>query len=848
MELAFHRNMAREHDNPVGLGNLTQVQEQAREVWRFSAIEDLARDLAYASRRLRLSPAFTLTALLSLALGIGVNTAIFSLIDAVLLRSLAIDRPVELEQVVIAGGASERVVFSYPMFRELRARNSVFSGMFARVVAPASLLAGKRANRVVIEIASGNYFRTLGIRPLMGRFFDDDDDRVPLGGAVAVLGYRYWREHLGADAAIVGKAIRIDNTLFTVVGVAPASFFGVEVGTIPDAWVPLGMQPAVFGSGRRSFDEPMWSYLSVFGRRQPRIGTAQARAELALLFQSVNQSMPPQARVRLGELRLKPAATGISRLRDTFQEPLYILMAIVGMLLLVACANLAGLLLARSTARRREIALRLALGAGRIRLVRQLLTESLLLGIVAGGLGLIASGAAVRAIVALLPGGRMPLAIDTHIDTPVLAFAVGAAIVTGLLFGLLPALEATRPDLAAAIKDGDRTTSHGRIDLFHGFAAFQVALSLVVLSASLLFVESLRNAAAIRTGLNTADVVTASLNPALSGYTQPQVANFYQRLDAALRETRGIAMAGTAEAALLTGSGDQIQVTVPGGAGEGHTLLQNKVGGDFFDAAGIPVVAGRRFKPSDTPESPLVAIVSQTAARELFGTTAAVGRRLNLGNQMEVEIVGVAADSKYRSVREDTPPILYMSFVQERDPSRERTFYARTSGDPALAIATVRAAIRSLDPRLPVYNLKTFADQKAESLARERLIAWLSGLFAALALLLSMVGLYGAIAQTVSRRSREIGIRMSLGAAPRAMLWMIMRDALALVLAGLSGGVILSRCLGTAVGSQLYGVRPNDPAILAAACAIQVVVAILAASIPAWKASTVDPALTLRSQ
>jgi putative ABC transport system permease protein len=315
-----------------------------------------------------------------------------------------------------------------------------------------------------------------------------------------------------------------------------------------------------------------------------------------------------------------------------------------------------------------------------------------------------------------------------------------------------------------------------------------------------------------------------------------------------LRETRGIAMAGTAEAALLTGSGDQIQVTVPGGAGEGHTLLQNKVGGDFFDAAGIPVVAGRRFKPSDTPESPLVAIVSQTAARELFGTTAAVGRRLNLGNQMEVEIVGVAADSKYRSVREDTPPILYMSFVQERDPSRERTFYARTSGDPALAIATVRAAIRSLDPRLPVYNLKTFADQKAESLARERLIAWLSGLFAALALLLSMVGLYGAIAQTVSRRSREIGIRMSLGAAPRAMLWMIMRDALALVLAGLSGGVILSRCLGTAVGSQLYGVRPNDPAILAAACAIQVVVAILAASIPAWKASTVDPALTLRSQ
>ena len=847
-ELEFHRNMAREHGNPVGLGNLTLLEEQARDLWRFSALEDTVRDLQYAARQLRLHPAFTLTALVSLALGIGVNTVIFSLIDTILLRSLAVDRPGELEQAVIADGAVERVVFSYPMFRELRTRNTAFSGMFARVVAPASLVVADRADRVVIEIASGNYFQTLGVRPLMGRFFDDDDDHVPLRGAVAVLGYRYWRDRLGADPATLGKTIRIDNSLFTVVGIAPAAFFGVEVGTIPDAWVPLAMQPAVFGSGRRSFDEPMWSYLSVFGRRQTRIGAPQAQAELALLYQRANQSMPAQARVRHGQLRLKPAATGISRLRETFQEPLYILMAIVGLLLLVACANLAGLLLARSMARRREIAIRLALGAGRPRLVRQLLAESVLLGAAGGTLGLIASGAAVRAIVALLPGGRMPLAIDTHTDATVLAFAMVASLVTGLLFGLLPALQATRPDLVAAIKGGDTTTSPTRLDLRYGFAAFQVALSLVVLSGSLLFVQSLRHAAAIPIGLNTEGVVTASLNPALNGYTQPQVANFYRRLDATLRETKRIAAVGTAEVALLTGGGDPVHVIVPGEAGEGHMLLQNKIGSDFFGAAGIPIVAGRHFQPSDTPESPLVAIVSQTAARELFGTPAAVGRRLDLGNHTEVDVVGVAGDSKYRSVREDTPPVLYLSFGQERDPSRERTVYALVSGDPAPAIAVVQAAIRALDPHLPVYNLKTFANQKAESLARERLIAWLSGLFAALALLLSMVGLYGAMAQAVSRRSREIGIRMSLGADRGAMLWMVMRDTLGVALAGLGGGIMLSHWLAAAVSSQLYGVRPNDPAILASACAIQVVVAILAASIPAWKASTVDAALTLRSE
>jgi predicted permease len=846
-ELAFHRDMARAQANPVGLGNVMQIQDQARDLWRFRAMEDLARDIVYALRWLRRSPVFTVTALVSLALGIGLNTAIFSLIDAVLLRSLAIERPGELEQAVIADGQAERAAFSYPVFRELRARNTVFSGLFARVVTPASLVAGDHADRGVIEAASGNYFRTLGVRPLVGRLFDDDDDRVPLNGAVAVLGFRYWTERFGSDPGIVGKTTRIDNYPFTIVGVAPAAFFGVEVGTIPDVWVPLAMQPAVFGSGRRSFDEPAWSYLSLFGRRRAGVSTAQAQSELAVVFQRINQLLPVQARVRRGSLRLKPAAAGMSRLRDTLQDPLHILMAIVALLLLLACANLAGLLMARSAARQREVAVRLALGAGRARLVRQLLAESLLLGIAGGGLGFIVSGAAVRTIVSFLPGARMPLAIDTHIDVRVLAFAIAVSIATGLVFGLIPALHATRPDLAAAMKSGDRSAATGRRNLRYGFVAFQAALSLIVVSGALLFIESLRNAAAIRIGLDTANVVTASVNPALSGYNQAQVADFYRRLETSLRETAGIAEAGTAEAALLTGGGDQIHVTVPGEPGEGHIVLQNKVGGDFFRAAGIRIVEGRSFEASHTPESPVAAIVCQTAARELFGGGPAVGRMLEIGNGVTAKVVGAARDSKYRSVREETPPIVYLSFAQERNPSRERTVYARAAGDPALALTAVRSAIRAIDPQLPVYNLKTFAEQKAESLGRERLIAWLSGVFAAVALLLTMVGLYGAMAQAVTRRSREIGIRMSLGADRRAMLWMVMRDALALSAMGLAGGILVSRWMGAALSSQLYGVRPGSPAIVASACAIQLVVAILAASIPAWKASTVDPALTLRA-
>jgi predicted permease len=847
-ELAFHHDMARAQANPVGLGNMIQLQDQARDLWRFRPIEDLSRDLVYAIRWLRRSPVFTFTALASLALGIGLNTAIFSLIDAVMLRSLAIERPTELEEAVIADGQAERAVFSYPVFRELRAHNAVFSGLFARVVTPASLVAGDRADRGVIEVASGNYFRTLGVRPLMGRFFDEDDDRIPLNGAVAVLGFRYWTERFGSDAGIVGKMIHIDNCPFTVVGVAPAAFFGVEVGTIPDAWVPLAMQPAVFGSGRRSFDEPVWSYLSLFGRRRAGVSTAQAQTELAVVFQRINQSLPVQARVRRGDLRLKPAATGISRLRDTFQDPLYILMAIVALLLLLACANLAGLLLARATARRREVALRLALGADRARLIRQLLAESMMLGIAGGGLGLIVSGAAVRAIVSFLPGARMPLAIDTRIDVRVLVFAVGASIATGLLFGLIPALQATRPDLVAAMKTGDRSAAPSRSNLRYGFVALQVALSVLVVSGALLFIESLRNAAAIRIGLDTASVVTASVNPALSGYSQAQVGDFYRRLDTALSATSGIAEAGTAEAALLTGGGDQIHVMTPGEAGEGHIVLQNKVGGDFFRAAGIPIVEGRSFQVTDTPESRLVAIVCQTAARQLFGGGPSVGMMLETGNGSAAQVVGVARDSKYRSVREETPAILYLSFAQERNPSRERTVYARAAGDPALALTAVRSAIRAIDPHLPVYNLKTFAEQKAESLGRERLIAWLSSVFAVVALLLTIVGLYGAMTQAVTWRSREIGIRMSLGADRHAMLWMVMRDALALSAIGLASGVLMSRWLGAALSSQLYGVRPGSPAIVATACAIQLVVAILASSIPAWRASTIDPALTLRAE
>lgn len=832
-------------------GNATSIQEDVRVMWGWTWLERLAQDLRYALRTMRRSPGLTTVAVLSLALGIGANSAIFSLLDTVLLRLLPVEKPEEIVRTSVAiGGPKGKGVFSYPIFRELRERNEVFSGMFARNAFPVSLVTGDRTGLGVAELVSGNYFAVLGVRPVLGRVLTEDDDRVPMGHPVTVLSYRYWQRRLAANPAIVGKTIRIDNYPFTVIGVAQPAFFGVEVGSAPDVWIPMMMQPQVFGNGRPAFEASNWGWLTVLGRLAPGVSESQAQAALNVTFQQITQQNPekyPRKGYSQASIQLEPASKGLSRLREQFESPLYVLMTVVALVLLIACANVANLLLARSAARRKEIAVRLALGAGRARLIRQLLTESTLLGVLGGLLGLAFAWWGVGLLLAFLPSQHLPLVLDVHLDARVLGFNLAVSIATGLLFGLAPALRATKPALIPALKDEGMvyTRSSRRFELRKALVVAQVALSLLLLVGAGLFLTTLRNVAAIDIGMNTKNVLMASMHPELNGYTSARVINFYQQLMPRLRDLPGVQAVGGSAQPLLSGSYMQVGMKVPGKADTEGGILVHKVSGDFFRASGTTLAEGRSFGPQDTVANPKVVVINETAARDYFQGENPVGAKAQVAGT-EVQVVGVSRDSKYRSVREETPRIVYLSLDQDETPGGNRTLYLRTAGDPNALMAALRNEIQALDKDLPLYNVKTFADQKAESLAQERLIATLSGFFGALALLLASIGLYGVMAYGVLRRSREIGIRISLGAPRASVQWMVLRECLVMVALGVTIGAPLSYWLSKLVAGQLFGVSPGDPVTLAAATAVLLGAAALAGYLPAWRASRVDPLVALR--
>jgi len=828
-------------------GGIELAKEQYRDRRGVPFLETTAKDFRYAVRMLARNPAFAAVAILSLALGVGANTAIFSLTDAVLLRMLPVDKPEELELIGVMDGPAPMFSFSYPIFRELRRRDQAMSEIFARASVPASLIVARQTGRGVAEMVSGNYFRALGVQPAVGRLFTDDDDRVPLAAPVAVVSYRFWREQLGADPEAAGKQIHIDSFPFTVVGVAPAAFFGVEVGTVPDIWVPMMMQQRVFGSAP-AFDNSNWGWLSVLGRRRPGMSEAQAQAGLNVAFQQVAREDRGKFWNHPSEIAicLEPGGKGLSRLRGRFENPLYVLMAVTAVVLLIACANLANLLLARATARSREIAVRLAMGAGRGRLIRQLLTESLVLALAGGAGGYVVSGWCVNLLLRFLPAeGNRPVAVHVAADVRLMGFTLLVSIGAALLFGLAPALRATSPELAGALKNDGSATRSRRFGLKSALAMVQVALSLLLLVGAGLFLRSLRNATAIAIGLKTENVVLATMNPRLSGYTPEQTAAFYSLLETELRGKAGVRAVGFSEAPWLSGAFNQVGMQVPGRPDPpgGRSILVAGVGGDFFDAVGIRILRGRGFGLQDTAGSVKVAVISQLAVRYFFGEQEPVGKTVRMGGQL-VEIIGVAADSKYRSVREDMPRVGYLS--QAQSPAAERTVYVRTAGNPVPMMAAVRSTVRGLDRSLPVYDVKTFAEQKSESLVRERLIATLTGFFGALAVLLAAMGLYGVMSYGVGQRTREIGIRMSLGADRGTVVRMVLRDCFAMVAAGIAIGLPLSAWLSRLVESELFGVRPNDPATVAGATLLLAGMGVLAGYVPARRASRVDPMRALR--
>jgi len=856
-EMRFHLEMkgqaAGHYAARRQFGNPTLLKEVSREMWGWRSIEILLQDIRYALRMLRRSPGFTTVAVLSLALGIGANTAIFSLLDAVLLKMLPIQKAEELEVISLRGHQGP-AIFSYPAFRHLRDHNEVFSGMFARATEPVTVVTTGSSERATAELVSGNFFSLLGTRAALGRLFSIEDDRTPLAHPVAVLSYNFWQRSLGRDPTAVGKTIRIDNHPFNVVGVAQRGFFGVEVGSAPDIWVPMMMQPQIFSS-QPGFDEPHWGWLDILARRKPGLGEAQAQAGLDVTFQQMLQdneiaSLYGKDRAsRDVHIALLQGGKGMSRLREQFESPLVILMAVVGIVLLIACANIANLLLARASARSKEIAVRLALGAGRVRLLRQLLTESMLLGLLGGGLGLVFALWGTHLLLTFLPGGRVPLSLEVGLDARLLVFGFTISVLTGILFGLAPALQATKPSLAPALKNERPMSAHGVLRFGFGklLVIAQVALSLMLLVGAGLFIRTLQNVKAIDAGVRVENVLLASMDPALNGYTPAQVKSFYQQLLERVKVLPGVSSAGLAQAPLLSGDYSMVGLRVPGRPDppQGRSILVNDITPKFLETAGIAIVAGRDFRREDVPTSPAVAIINEAASRYFFGDENPVGKRARLGRQ-DVEIVGVAKDSKYRSVREETPRTAFLDFDQQQRPNSDRTLYVRTARDPIQMAAAVRHEVQALDKDLPLFNVKTFAGQRDESLAEERLIATLSGFFSSLALLLACIGLYGVMAYGVARRTREIGIRMSLGAQRTRVLWMMFRETLVLVLAGIAAGIPAVLGVARLVRNQLFGVTPADADTLTVATLILLGVALLAGYIPALRAARVDPMIALR--
>jgi predicted permease len=821
------------------LGSLDARKEECREALGLRLLDELRGDVRYAARLLRRSPAFTTIAILCLALGIGANTAIFTLVDAALLRSLPVADPGRLVVVQSLdprglGGSS----FSYPQFADLREHAGAVADTFAYASIDLNLSAGDLTDAPKGLLVSDNYFAVLGVQPAIGRGFAPSDE------AVAVLSYRFWQTRFRGDASVVSRTVGLNGLPFTVIGVAPPRFFGVEVGSAPDMFVPLGMCDRLLPGAPR-LPRPNNFWLNVMARLGPGVTLSQAAAYTDAVYHRGISEQASGMRanlVRMLEARrivFRPGAKGMHSVGEQLGTPLVVLMTVVSLVLLIACANVANLLLARAAARRREIALRLALGAGRVRLVRQFLTESLALSTAGGALGVLFALWSSR----VLTGFFANRVLDIALDARVLGFALAASVLTGLLFGVAPALRGSRPDLTAALKgDGSRDAPDQRVRLGRFLVSSQVAVSLLLLIGAGLFIRTLGNLRAIDPGFRSDHVLLAALNPGLSRYSPDRTRTFYDALLDRVSRLPGVQSASLADAPLL--SGMYIDgLSVEGGEQAAETSLR-LVGPRFFETMGITVRVGRDFSPGDRSGSPAVAIINETIARKYFAGVNPIGRHVGLGGTPEMEIVGVIADTKYRGLREPVPNTLYLP-IDQAPSGPSRTLHVRTLADPGGMATAVREQVRAIDQKLPV-KMSLFADLVDENLAQERLMATMSGFFGGVALLLTSLGLYGVIAYGAQRRTREIGIRMSLGANRAAVVWMVLGECLVLVGLGVAAGGLASLWLSRLVSRQLFGVAPGDPATIVSAISFLIAVATLAAYLPARRASRVDPMIALR--
>jgi len=843
----------------------------------------------------------TAIALLSLALGIGANTALFSIVDAMLLKMLPVKDPQRLvlfrteaprdfsvgsytgnSTTDPATGQRTMTSFPFQTFERLRAQESPLSDLFAYGNVGLTVSANGQAEVVSGQAVSGNYFNALGILPLYGRVFTDEDDKVS-ASATAVISYRYWIQRFGADSSIVGKQINLNNVPFTVIGITPPGFEGtMGVGSTQDVSIPIAWEPQIYVDRQRSYMTGAGGWwLRLMARLKPGATADQARAQLENAYlQSVIEhrtARQTDARAEGGSpisdldpkqypsLFIDPGGQGEMNARRSFAPSLYLLLGVVGLVLIIACANVANLLMSRASGRQKEIALRLALGASRRRLIRQLLTESLLLSILGGVLGLLFAIWIKDGLLAVNDwGGRGMRSLEPHLDWRVLSFTMALSFATGIIFGLAPAWRSTKVDLTPTLKDGGRgSRAIYRSRLSRGLVILQVALSLLLLVGAGLFVRTLRNLQNVQPGFNTKNLLLFGVQPGLIGYKDDNLPQLFKQISERLDAIPGVETATFSRVALLSQSSSSSSVFLrealnapadsegrrkPSGEGYRHVVREN-----FLEAMGIPLLAGRTFKPQDDSKAPRVAVVNQTFANTFFPNDTPVGRRFTFDPTKpdQIEIIGIAKDAKYTRQRDEVPPTVYTSYLQERS-MNNAVFEVRTTGEPTAVLASIRQAVREVEPNLPINNVKTQTEQADETLRMERLFAKLLTMFGLLAQQLAAIGLFGVMAYAVSQRTHEIGIRMALGANRSDVLKMIVKQGMTLallgVVLGLVGAYVLTRYLESwmNLSKMLFGVKVSDPATYAIIAVFLSLIALVACYIPARRATKVDPLVALR--
>ena len=892
-EIEWHLNEIREEHEADGLsprqavqaarrefGNVAIVQEDTRAAWGWMLLEQFAQDVRYAIRTMGTNRLFTVLAAASLALGIGANAAIFSFMDALLLRTLPVAEPDRLalfnwharirdkREFVMHGGhgsdwgdgesGTSSGMFPYGAFEMFRKNDAIFSSVFgyfhqSRLARRLNLTVQGQAEVASVEYVSGDFFSGLGVPPAAGRLTIPDDDRA--GAApVAVVSYALAERRFGGADRAPGQEILVDNAPFKVTGVAPPGFFGVDPARAPDLYIPMHANPLL---AAREYQDVNDYWIEIMGRLRPGVSRARAQATMAPQFHQwvANTAKTAGERAQLPELVLTAGKGGLSGLRRRYSKPLYVLLTLVGLILTIACANVANLLLARAASRRREIALRLSVGASRWRVVRQMLAESVLLAWLGGVAGVALAMWGIRFLTLLLAGGQSNFTLHAELNWHVLCMMAVLSLLSGVFFGLAPALQATRADVMPALKETRGGQGGARHSLWGGgmgrlLVIGQIALSLLMLVAAGLFVRTLSNLQSVDIGFSRENVLLFHLEASKAGHHSPEIAGFYGELRQRFGEIPGVRAASLSDESMVDGSWS-IGIRVQGAQRDPQTRAMS-VGPAFFEAMQIPIVAGRGIEERDRPGSPQVAVVSERFAKVNFGDRNPLGQRLIIEKgktvARDMEIVGVSRDTHYGGLKQQIPPVVFFPYDQGYPPPDDVVFELRTAGDPLAYVNAVREVVRRADARVPVADIRTQAAEIDRSINEERTLARLCLVFALVALTIASVGLYGTVAYNVARRTSELGIRMALGAQRRRLVWLVLREVLLLAGIGIAVSVPAALVASKLVESFLFGMKRNDPWALATAVATLLAAALMAAYLPARKASSIDPMVALRNE